>query len=341
MAKFAEYYIRYKHDLAPFYWEERQDHLGKLFAQDENIVFGEGTPSEEQKQLDIPYARIFNHRVYHLKCNSNIIVMQFANSIDVPMEINYEKTVAKNEPSCFVIIDNRKEVRTVAIQNRRKAFSAPRRVAKILADKINEVLYKEYCYQFEILPEFYPEDLLKAWEILQSNTQSMCFCTPQEELTEEEILNRVKTLEDQKKAYFDDTLMPAMIDLAVAAKEAKYKQVWKVSRMEKKVAIYVDKDTRFMKNQLTFARATNTPVELVTKDGASFKCFVESDEENTDKIVHKELDDSVLEMLFSGKKKNGEKAESNDMSKCEEKILEMLNEMKHPSEDVQTNEEVA
>lgn len=125
MAKFAKYYIRYKHSFAPYDWENRQDHLAALFEKDDSIAFGEGCPSEEQQLSGIPYARVFNHRVYHLECNPSIIVMQFANSIDIPMEINYEKSIAKNEPSCFVIIDNRNDMRTIAIQNRRKAFSAP------------------------------------------------------------------------------------------------------------------------------------------------------------------------------------------------------------------------
>lgn len=340
MARFAKYYFRYKHCFAPYDWEKRQSHLAELFEKDDNITFGEGSPTEEQQQANIPYAKVFNHRIYHLECNPNIIVMQFANSIDIPMEINYEKSIAKNEPSCFVIIDNRKNMRTIAIQNRRKAFSAPKRVADILAKKINEVLYAKYCYQTEILPEFYPEDLFEAWEELQRNTQNMTFMTPTE-MSVEEIKHNIDELRGKNKEYFDDSLMPSLLDWFLAAKEAKYKQMWSVSREEKKEAIYVDKSSRFMKNQLTFARATNTPVELVTNDGASFRCFVESDEDNTDKIVHKNLDADLLEMLFNKKNKNGERAEHNDIVKAEGEILEMLNDMKHGSVDIETNEEVA
>ena len=75
----------------------------------------------------------------------------------------------------------------------------------------------------------------------------------------------------------------------------------------------MDKTTTFMKNLVTLARATKEPVELVTKEGAVFKCFVEPEDDSTDKIVHHNLDDSWLEMLFKGKKKDGSKAESEDM----------------------------
>ncbi len=69
MAQFADYYIRYKYDFAPYEWENRQSHLAALFAEDSTIVFGEGDPSEEQQQEGIPYAKVFNHRVYHLEIN--------------------------------------------------------------------------------------------------------------------------------------------------------------------------------------------------------------------------------------------------------------------------------
>lgn len=341
MAKFAKYYIRYKYLLVAADWEQRQEHLAALFAQDDSVTFGEGTPGKEQEEQGAMYAREFKHRVYHLAANPNIIVMQFANSIDVPMEINYERSIAKNEPSCFIIIDNRKDMRTVAIQNRRKAFSAPKRVADILARKISEVLFDKHFYQAEILPEYYPEDLLKAWEELQRNTQAMRFCAPTDNMTVEEIRRNLDHLKEQRKSYYDESLMPEMLAMYVAAKEAKYRQTWTVIREEKREAIYVDKDSTYMKNQLTFATATRTPVELVTKDGASFRCYVDSEEVNMDKIVHQQLDTALLEMLFNGRKKNGEKAESEDIARAEAEIVEMLNGMKHPATDLETEEKTA
>lgn len=92
MAKFATYYFRYNHELGPFEWEKRHEHLASLFESNDSIIFGEDVPSEEQQNNDIPYAKAFNHLVYHLKCNPNIIVMQFANSIDIPVESKFEQT---------------------------------------------------------------------------------------------------------------------------------------------------------------------------------------------------------------------------------------------------------
>ena len=151
MAKFADYYIKYKHEFAPYDWEDRQKHLATLFQEDKDIVFGEG---EEQAKKGIPYDKVYNHRVYHLESNPNIIVMQFANSIDIPIEIKYENSIAKTEPSCFVIIDNREGMRTIAIQNRRKAFSAPKRHERsIKCSFVNIVMTWRYCQN--IIPKIW------------------------------------------------------------------------------------------------------------------------------------------------------------------------------------------
>lgn len=331
MAQFADYYIRYKYDFAPMNGKIGRA-IWQLFSQRiPPSFFGEGDPSEEQQQEGIPYAKVFNHRVYHLEINPNIILMQLANSFDISVEIHYENALTKNEPSCFVIIDNREGLRTVAIQNRRKAFPAPKRVAEILTEKLNRVLYGDYCYSLEILPKYYPEDLFQAWGKLQNVTRDMLFNVP--DMSREEMLKRVADFKKQGRDYFDDSLMPSLLSLALAAKEGKYNQLFKVNNKDRHTAIYLDKSSVYMKNMLTLSQATNTPVELITKDGTTYRCFVESDEENTDKIVHKQLDEKLLEMLFTGKKKDGEKAEHNDILKAETEIVEMLNAMKNTSVD--------
>lgn len=340
MTKFATYYFQYNHDFAPYEWEDRQKHLAMLFAQDSNIVFGEGDPTEEQRAQGIPYKRVFEHRIYHLKCNPDIILMQIANSIDVPMEKNFEHKVEKNEPSLFVIIDNREGLRTIAIQNRREAFSAPKRVADILAEKIHQVLYGRYCYSLKILPEYYPEDLFKAWEEQQKNANALRFPSSFD-MSDDEIMRKVEELKMQGKEFFDDSLIPSLLTMAAEAKKAKYRGKYTVMPEDKKAALYVDKTSVYMRNLLTLARATGEPVEIVTKGGRTFRCFVESDGGDTDKIVHHKFDDCLLEMLFNGKRPDGQKAETEDIDKAEAEIVEMLGGMKHVSEDVEGAEDVA
>lgn len=122
-------------------------------------------------------------------------------------------------------------------------------------------------------------------------------------MSEQEVMKRLADFKLLGKDYYDDSLIPAMLKMVVAAKDDKYLPGWNVSREDKHSAIYLDKTSTYMKNMLTLSRATNTPVKLVTMDGASFHCFIDSDEENTDKIVHKDLDENLLEMLFKGKKR--------------------------------------
>lgn len=323
MAKFAQFYIKYKHELAPYHWEDRQQHLGHLFDADTSIDFllGEG---EAQK--------VFNHRVYHLQSAPDIIVMQFANSIDIPIEKHYEPSVAKDEPSCFVIIDNRHGLRTVAIHRRKKAFGNPQQVARILSRTISAKLYADYCYTFDILPDYYAEDLFQTWTRLQQHSQNLIFGTP-EDMTESEILQRVDQLREEGKEYFDDSLMSHLLPMALAARRDKYKSLYTVMPEEAKTALYVDKTTTYMKNLLTLSRATDTPVELITSDGAHFSCLIDSDETISDKVVTQEFDSTLLECLFHGTDKEGIPLEQAKRIEVEAKVIELMNGIKHKSED--------
>lgn len=158
----------------------------------------------------------------------------------------------------------------MAIQNRRKAFPAPKRVAEILTEKLNRVLYGDYCYSLEILPKYYPEDLFQAWGKLQNVTRDMLFNVP--DMSREEMLKRVADLKTGER-LFDDSLMPSLLSLALAAKEGKYNQLFKVNNKDRHTAIYLDKSSVYMKNMLTLSQATNTPVELITKDGTTYRCL--------------------------------------------------------------------
>ena len=84
-----------------------------------------------------------------------------------------------------------------------------------------------------------------------------------------------------------------------------------------------------MRNLLTFAEATGEPVELVTSDGGTFRCFIDNDEDVSDKIVCHEFNDSYLEILFKKTKRDGSIAEPEDLLKAEEEVVELMNSMKH------------
>ena len=72
MSRFAQYYIRFKHDAGCYDWEQRQQHLGALFEKDESIEFYMGEDDAR---------KVYKHRVYHLGSAPGITVMRFANEI--------------------------------------------------------------------------------------------------------------------------------------------------------------------------------------------------------------------------------------------------------------------
>lgn len=322
MAQFARYFIKYKHDFAPYDWENRQQHLGALFEKNESIEFSSGEGDGQ---------KIYKHQVYHLNCAPQIVVMRFANDIDLDVERDFKPATAKDEPSCFVIIDNRDNLRTVAIQKRKKAFGNPGQVAKILTNVIDKKLVNEYCYRFEVLPKYYPEDLYKAWEEMQQHASALRFGVP--DMSEEEIRNAVERLKEKNPEHFDDSLMGPLLVIALEAKKAKYKHMYTVMPENKKLPLYVDKTSAFVRNLITMAEAVGEPVELVTSDGGTFRCFVDSDEDNTDKIVCCEFNTEHLEMLFMERDKEGNKIEAEDRLRAEGETLALMNGIKHESED--------
>ena len=101
--KFATYYLKFKQDLACEGWENRESDFGALFEQDDSIVLGEEWPSPIMSETEASPQRVFNHRVYHLRCNPLITVMQFANNIDTSFESKSTPVVMKNEPSLFML----------------------------------------------------------------------------------------------------------------------------------------------------------------------------------------------------------------------------------------------
>lgn len=324
MARFAQYYLQYERDAFSVEWEKREEHLGKLLEKDDSFSFHlEADPQKEHK-----------HKVYHLKCNKNIIVMRFANDKPVDTENDFEPTKAPHEPSCFILFDNRKDIRTVAIQKRKEAFSNPNQVAKVLGHQLNDYLNREYSYILKIHPDFYPEDLYTAWEKLEQHIAAVRFGTP--DMEPKEIIEKVELLKTQGKAYFDNSMLEPLLQMAVEAKKAKYRQMYTVMPEEKKAVLYVDKSSTYIKNLITLSAAIGEPVELITNDRASFKCFVDhEDVDNTDKIVSMEFDPAVLEKLFKKKDKDGNKLSDEQIDKLEEKVVELLNGIKHVSEDIE------
>lgn len=319
MARFAQYYLEYNFEFAPHGWEDRQKHLGELFAKDDSIVFY----NDEGKEC--------KHRVYHLECNPEIILMRFANHKELPIEKDFKPDVAPHEPSCYVMLDNRDKMRSIAIHKRKEAFNSPGQVAKIVERCLTEELYKNHCYSVSIKPDYYPEDLYKTWERVQQHVSAIRFGVP--DIDPELIIQKIEELRVKGKAYFDDTLMKPIMQLALEAKKAKYKHLYTLMPEDKNVCMFVDRDSTFVRNLITMSAALDQPIELVTNDSGTFRCFVEADEDNTDKVVNKEFDPDLLEMLFTGKDSDDNDLSEKRRAEIETKIVEFLYDIQHEAKD--------
>lgn len=322
MAKFAQYYVRFNQERGCYDWNKRQEHFGQLLQNDE-IKFTDGKGEG---------SKVYKHRIYHLDANPNIVVMRLANDKDVPIEKNFEATVAKDEPSCFIIIDNRQGLRTIAIECRKKAFNTTEQVSKILENNLTHAIFHKHCYSLSIIPDFYPEDLFEAWTSLQQHVNAIRFGTP--EMSKEEFAEKLKLFKQKNKDYFDDSLMTSILQMAYEAKRANYKQLLTITPEEKKTALYLDKTSLYMRNLISISAAADMPVELITADGASYKCYVDAESENAEKIIRREFNTQLLEELFDNKKKDGEELTTEERDKIEEHIVEFMNAMKHEDKDL-------
>ncbi len=86
------------------------------------------------------------------------------------------------------------------VPNYSKAFSTSKSVAQIMADRISKTLYRNHCYSTEILPEFYPVNLFKAWHEQQQYVQAIRFSFSD---TIDEIMQKVNEQKEYKVCQVD------------------------------------------------------------------------------------------------------------------------------------------
>ena len=146
-------------------------------------------------------------------------------------------------------------------------------------------------------------------------------------------MQKVEIFKQKGKEYYDDSLMTSILQLAYEAKRTKYKQFLTVTPEEKKNALFLDISSVYMRNLISISAAADMPVELITTDGASYKCYVDADSENAEKIIQRELNRDQLEYLFENKNKDGEELTAEERDKIEQHIVEFMNAMKHEDKD--------
>lgn len=109
--------------------EKKQETFQSLFDDDSAFTF---TVDNET----------FNHRI--LLNSGGIIMLKIANNKKIFHEENFVVKSIDDQPSSIVIIDNRKDCQSIAIQDKRSSFSSTDQIAGIMKKSFNAVLWKRF-----------------------------------------------------------------------------------------------------------------------------------------------------------------------------------------------------
>ena len=106
---------------------KKQETFQSLFDDDSTFTFTVGDET-------------FNHQI--LLNSGGIIMLKIANNKKIRHEENFVVKNIDDQPSSIVIIDNRKECQSIAIQDKRSSFSSTDQVAGIMKKSFNSVLWR-------------------------------------------------------------------------------------------------------------------------------------------------------------------------------------------------------
>lgn len=103
---------------------------------------------------------IFEHQIRY-ECNG-IVILKLANNKQLSLEENFKKKKHNYSPSCFIIIDNRKDIQHIAIEDDVTAFSSTDVVRNILENSLRKAL-KAYGLTLSIKKEYQETEF---WQLI-------------------------------------------------------------------------------------------------------------------------------------------------------------------------------
>lgn len=324
MAKIAQYYLEYQDNYQPdlfeqSQWSQRQELFGKLFEEDGNIEFRIGE-------------KVFLHRTRHLDSNPNIIVMRFANVKDIIVEHDFREETVRSNPSCFVIIDNRKGCRRIGIQKLQTSFNSTDQVAKILSRVINERMDGEHHIGVRLHARRYPKTFYDLWRMKEQETVELKFtATVMEKAKRAEEIRRAAEM--ARSAACDEPRVESLSHFIDSFGEEGYCSGYCTTIGLTSIdggTMLVDEKTPFVKALVAYSASTGSPIQLITKDGASYRCYIDEDAESTNKIVTRDIDTELLDKLFDPL--------VDDKLSVEARLIEEINHMKHTVNDDEEEE---
>jgi len=342
MAKFAQYYSTYTKDnlFADLEWKNREDLLSEFLETEDCIRFSDktlsndateetATDSNDNGSTSSPTVgsnkspkkvKIYRHKVYHLVTQPKIVVMRIANVKVIPIEKDFKPDSVEHFPSLFVIFDLRDGCRRVAIQKLSTSFSTTDMVAKILQKSLGDAMMKKCHIGLQLMAQRYPMDFYKLWRAQQHHTARIKFYISRHAVENcQKMADKCITYDRQAS---DDSIVGHIYELEEVSRKSGYKSAIEIEAEEKGAVLYVDESSEYIRNLVTYSASTGTTIELITSDGASFECYIDSDFESDDKIVAREFESNYLEALFDADLDGEARKQS------EEKVIEFVNSMK-------------
>lgn len=111
--------------------------------------------------------KLYNHKM--LFCQGGFFVFKIANDKSVNLEENFTKCKHEYSPSCNVIIDNRKDVQIIAVEEKKNVFKSTDVVSSILQDTFSKYLQSNRL-SIDIRRIYDETDF---WTIVASNRDSI------------------------------------------------------------------------------------------------------------------------------------------------------------------------
>ena len=336
MSKFAQYFVTYRNDnlFAHLEWDKREDLLADYLADEDSIQFSDkpqneaettdGNNDEPQKRI-----KIYRHKIYHLAENNRIIVMRIANVKIIPIEKDFKPESVEHYPSVFVIFDMREGCRRVAIQKLSSSFSNTDQVAKILQKALGDQMISFHHIGVELHAQRYTMDFYRLWRSQEHHTARLKFHLDPEALRDAVEASKIQgsCSKVQGTDEQEEGVIGYIYGLEASSRQSGYRTALDVEPQKKGAVMMVDESSPYIRSLATYSAATGTPIELITNDGGSFECYIDTDMMSDDKIVCLEFDTAHLEALFDTT------MEEDARKSAEMKVVEFVNGMKYVVDD--------
>ena len=187
----------------------------------------------------------------------------------------------------------------------------------------------------EMRAQRYPMDFYRLWRAQEHHTARLKFYLDPEALRDameapqvsgsstSEATKSMTKIQDSGSEGLEEGVVSYIYGLEASSRQSGYRTALEVEPLKKGAIMMVDETSDYIRNLATYSAATATPIELITSDGASFECYINTDMMSDDKIVCAEFDTMHLEALFD------ESQEEDSRKSAEMKVVEFLNGMKY------------